>query len=133
MMVCEYYSHVIHIVSNVCANLSPKCDPLFALLAAFPGGTITGAPKIRSMEIIEELEFSRRGPYTGSMGYFSDSGILDMNILIRTYLLSKNKGCIRVGAGIVSDSDPEREYLETLHKGEALVEALIEESCHMSI
>jgi anthranilate/para-aminobenzoate synthase component I len=89
----------------------------------FPGGTITGVPKIRCMEIIEELEPVRRGPYTGSMGYLSWSGDLDFNILIRTLVMKNAGGYLQVGAGIVADSDPTREYEETIHKAQAFFSA----------
>ncbi|MBM4123536.1 MAG: anthranilate synthase component I family protein [Nitrospira sp.] len=123
-MVVERYSHVSHIVSNVTGVLRDDVDGLDLIQAVFPGGTITGVPKIRCMEIIEELEPVRRGPYTGSMGYLSWSGDLDLNILIRTLCLAGNRGYLQVGAGIVADSDPAREYEETLFKAEALLKAL---------
>lgn len=94
------------------------------LRAVFPGGTITGVPKIRCMEIIDELEPVRRGPYTGSMGYLSWSGDLDFNIIIRTLVLLEGQGYLQVGAGIVADSDPAKEYEETLHKAESFFQAL---------
>lgn len=123
-MVLERYSHVCHIVSNVTGELRDGVDGLDLIRAVFPGGTITGVPKVRCMEIIEELEPVRRGPYTGSLGYLSWSGDLDLNILIRTLLLTGGRGYLQVGAGIVADSDPGREYEETLYKAEALLEAL---------
>ena len=95
-------------------------DAFDLIQAMFPGGTITGAPKIRCMEILDELEPTTRGPYTGSLGYLSLSGDLDLNILIRSVIVKGTRGYIQVGAGIVADSIPEREYEETLLKAEAL-------------
>ena len=92
--------------------------------AVFPGGTITGVPKVRCMEIVDELEPVRRGPYTGSLGYLSWSGDMDLNILIRTLVLANDCGFLQVGAGIVADSDPQREYEETLLKAEAIFQTL---------
>jgi len=123
-MVIERYSHVSHIVSNIRGTLREGLDAFDLIPAVFPGGTITGVPKIRCMEIIEQLEPVRRGPYTGSLGYLSWSGDLDLNIIIRTLVLTKGRGYLQVGAGIVADSDPTREYEETLFKAEALVKAL---------
>ncbi len=128
MMKIERYSHVIHIVSKITGRLQKGKDSLDVLQAMFPGGTITGCPKIRCMEIIDELEPVRRGLYTGSIGYLGFNGDLDLNIVIRTLVLQKNKGTLQVGAGIVHDSDPACEYEETLHKGEALVQALVQAS-----
>lgn len=124
LMTLEKYSHVIHIVSNVVGRLGKDKDRFDLLRAMFPGGTITGCPKIRCMEIIDELEPCQRGLYTGSIGYLDFNGNMDLNIVIRTIVLRKNKGYLQVGAGIVHDSKPEAEYKETLAKGEALVEAL---------
>lgn len=123
-MAIERYSHVMHIVSNIAGELRPDRDGLDAIRALFPGGTITGVPKIRCMELIEALEPVRRGPYTGSLGYISWAGELDLNILIRTLVLAREHAYLQVGAGIVADSDPGREYEETLFKAEALLEAL---------
>ncbi|MGH7166247.1 MAG: anthranilate synthase component I family protein, partial [Nitrospiraceae bacterium] len=120
----ERYSHVSHIVSNVTGELHDKFDGFHLIRAVFPGGTVTGVPKIRCMEIIERLEPVRRGPYTGSLGYLSWSGDLDLNIIIRTMVLTGGRGYLQVGAGIVADSDPAREYDETLYKAEALFHAL---------
>jgi anthranilate/para-aminobenzoate synthase component I len=92
--------------------------------AVFPGGTITGVPKVRCMEIIDELEPVRRGPYTGSLGYLGFSGVMDMNIIIRTFVVKDGHAYVQAGAGIVADSDPEREYYETLKKAEALIASL---------
>jgi para-aminobenzoate synthetase component 1 len=125
-MVVERYSHVSHLVSNVAGELRDGLDGFDLLRAVFPGGTITGVPKIRCMQIIDSLEPVRRGPYTGSLGYLSWSGDLDLNIVIRTLALKGGRGFVQVGAGIVADSDPAREYEETLYKAEALIEALKE-------
>jgi anthranilate/para-aminobenzoate synthase component I len=124
IMVVEDYSHVIHIVSNVRGKLAPGKDAFDLVRAVFPGGTITGVPKVRCMEIIDELEPVARGLYTGSIGYFSNSGDMDMNIIIRTFVVKDGIAYLQVGAGIVADSDPEAEYRETLEKAEALKKAL---------
>ncbi|MBI1977361.1 MAG: anthranilate synthase component I family protein [Candidatus Omnitrophica bacterium] len=124
LMTLEPYSHVVHIVSNVVGQLKKGYDRFDLLRAVFPGGTITGCPKIRSMEIIEELEPFKRHLYTGSIGYLDFKGDMDLNIVIRSLILYQNKGYLQVGAGIVYDSDPEAEYWETLHKGKALIDAL---------
>ncbi|MGQ0693965.1 MAG: anthranilate synthase component I family protein [Nitrospiraceae bacterium] len=123
LMTLEQYSHVNHLVSHVAGTLKNSVTGFDLLRAIFPGGTITGAPKIRCMEIIEELEPVRRGPYTGSMGYLSWSGDLDFNILIRTLVIRNGKGYLQVGAGIVADSEPAREYEETIHKAQAFLSA----------
>ena len=123
-MTIEQYSHVAHLVSEVEGTLRPACSTPDLIRSVFPGGTITGAPKIRCMEIIEELEPVRRGPYTGSLGYVSWTGDVDFNILIRTMVLTQQRAYLQVGAGIVADSDPRREYQETLYKAQALFEAL---------
>jgi para-aminobenzoate synthetase component 1 len=124
MMVVEDYSHVIHIVSNVRGELLAGRDAFDLVRAVFPGGTITGVPKVRCMEIIDELEPVARGPYTGSIGYISNAGDMDLNIIIRTFVIKDGRAHVQVGAGIVADSDPEREYFETLQKAEALKKAL---------
>jgi anthranilate/para-aminobenzoate synthase component I len=124
LMITEDCSHVIHIVSNVRGNLAEEKDCFDAIKAAFPGGTITGVPKVRCMEIIDDLEPVCRGPYTGSMGYISFSGNMDLNIIIRTFVIRGEMAYVQAGAGIVADSDPEREYYETLKKAEALVKTL---------
>jgi aminodeoxychorismate synthase component I len=123
-MSIEEYSHVSHLVSHISGQLRAEVTGLGLLRAVFPGGTITGVPKIRCMEIIDELEPVRRGPYTGSMGYLSWSGDLDFNIVIRTLVLHKKQGYLQVGAGIVADSDPAKEYEETMHKAQAFLSAL---------
>lgn len=120
-MVVERYSHVMHLVSNVLGELKENYDSIDLLESMFPGGTITGAPKIRSMEIIEELEPTRRGFYTGSLGYIDYSGNMDFNIIIRSFIEKENKVHFQVGAGIVYDSIPEREYKETINKGRAMI------------
>jgi para-aminobenzoate synthetase component I len=120
----EQYSHVSHLVSHISGRLRTDVTGFDLLRAVFPGGTITGVPKIRCMEIIDELEPVRRGPYTGSMGYLSWSGDLDFNIIIRTLVLHEGQGYLQVGAGIVADSDPAKEYEETMHKAQAFLSAL---------
>jgi len=123
-MTVERYSHVAHLVSDVSGTLRSSCTAQDLIKAVFPGGTITGVPKIRCMEIIEELEPVRRGPYTGSIGYLSWTGDIDLNIIIRTLLLSQDRAYLQVGAGIVADSQPQLEYEETLQKAQALFQAL---------
>ncbi|MCJ7561115.1 anthranilate synthase component I [Candidatus Bathyarchaeota archaeon] len=118
------YSHVQHIVSQVVGDLKEDCECYDALRAVFPAGTVSGAPKVRAMEIIEELEPTRRGPYAGAVGYFSYNGNADFAITIRTLFADKDKAYIQAGAGIVADSSPEREWFETDHKAEALMKAL---------
>ncbi len=120
----ERYSHVMHIVSNVQARLRDGLDWLDLLRATFPAGTLSGAPKVRAMEIIDELETLRRGPYGGCVGYIDYSGNMDTAIAIRTLLVKDGEIFLRSGAGIVADSDPESEYQETVSKGRALVEAI---------
>ncbi|MBD1831452.1 anthranilate synthase component I [Cyanobacteria bacterium FACHB-472] len=124
----ERYSHVMHLVSNVIGTISPNYDTVDLIRALFPGGTITGCPKVRCMEIIEELEPLRRSLFYGSCGYLDWRGHLDLNILIRTLLYTQcdNKAVVygQVGAGIVADSDPEREWHESLYKAQALLAAL---------
>ncbi|QJD85885.1 anthranilate synthase component I family protein [Cohnella herbarum] len=124
LMTVERYSHVMHLVSQVEARLAAGKDALDVLAAVFPGGTITGAPKIRTMEIIEELEPTRRGPYTGSMGWIDYSGNMEFNIIIRTIAVQDGICHIQAGAGIVIDSDPEREFRESLSKAKALWKAV---------
>jgi anthranilate synthase component 1 len=124
LMVIESYAHVHHIVSNVRGRLRDDADPIDALTAVFPGGTITGCPKVRCMEIIAELEREGRGFYTGSMGYLCRDGDLDMNILIRSMLLDGDNISFRTGAGIVADSVPEKELDETSDKARGLLLAI---------
>jgi anthranilate synthase component 1 len=124
LMVIESYAHVHHIVSNVRGQLRDHVSPVDAVRAVFPGGTITGCPKVRCMEIIAELEETGRGFYTGSMGYLGTDGSLDLNILIRSMLLQGAKFSLRTGAGIVADSEPEREVAETEDKARGLLLAL---------
>jgi len=122
--VIERYSHVMHIVSDVKGELAEDQTSVDALMRCFPAGTVSGAPKIRAMEIIDELEPTKRGPYAGAVGYFDFSGNMDTCIVIRTMMVSDSKVYIQAGAGIVADSDPEKEYVETKNKAGALVEAL---------
>lgn len=124
MMEVERYSHVMHIVSQVEGRVRPGSDAFDLLRAVFPAGTLSGAPKVRAMEIIEELEGTRRGPYGGAVGYFSYDGSMDTCITIRSLLMLGDRVYLQVGAGLVADSDPTREYEETLNKGKALAEAI---------
>ena len=124
LMVVESYAHVHHIVSNVRGTLTPGAGPVEAMAAVFPGGTITGCPKVRCMEIIAELEGRGRGFYTGSMGYLDRSGDMDLNILIRSMLLHGRRFSFRTGAGIVADSEPEREVRETADKARGMLVAV---------
>jgi len=123
-MSVERYSHVMHLVSSVQGVLAPGVSAFDAFKACFPAGTVSGAPKIRAMEIINELEPSRRGPYAGAVGYWGYNGNLDMAITIRTITFYRGFASIQAGAGIVADSVPEREYLETLNKAKALLQTL---------
>jgi para-aminobenzoate synthetase component I len=120
----ERYSHVIHLVSDIRGRLAAGKTWRDVLQASFPGGTITGCPKLRCMELIHQLEPQRRGPYCGSLGWIGFNGDMTLNILIRTLFLDKGRLCFPTGAGIVSDSDPAREYQETLHKARAMLDAL---------
>ncbi len=124
MMVLESYAHVHHIVSNVRGTLRPDVTPGQSIAAVFPGGTITGCPKVRCMEIISDLEVSARGAYTGSFGYLNRDGSMDLNILIRTMVKHGNKLTFRAGAGIVADSIPVAELDETRAKAKGLLKAL---------
>jgi len=124
LMSVEKYSHVQHIVSNIESELRPDCDAFDALRSCFPAGTVTGAPKIRAMEIISELEKAPRGPYGGAVGYFDFTGNMDFAITIRSIVVSGNRASIQAGAGIVADSVPEREFAETEHKLGATLRAL---------
>lgn len=120
----ERYTTVHHLVSTVVGRLRPGLGPVDLLRAAWPGGSITGAPKLRAMEIIAELEPTRRGVYTGSLGYFSFGGAMDTSIAIRTFVVKRGRAFFQAGGGIVADSDPEREYEETLHKARGMLAAL---------
>jgi anthranilate synthase component 1 len=120
----ERYSHVMHIVSSVSGRLREGCDAIDVLRACFPAGTLTGAPKVRAMEIIEELEPERRGLYGGAVGYLDFHGDMDMCIAIRTLLVQDGQIHVQAGGGVVADSDPDREYQETLHKAGALIQAI---------
>jgi anthranilate synthase component I len=124
LMVIERYSHVMHIVSDVTGELRPDMDAYELMRATFPAGTVSGAPKIRAMEIIAELEKSRRGPYAGAVGYFSFNGNLDSCITIRTLILDEGKAYVQAGAGIVADSDPQKEYEETQNKARGMFKAV---------
>ena len=124
LMTIESYTHVHHIVSNVSGVLRAEVTPIGALRAVFPGGTITGCPKFRCMQLIAELEGEGRGAYTGSLGYLTPTGQLDLNILIRTMTLAGKRLTLRAGAGIVADSDPQRELEETRAKARGLLVAL---------
>lgn len=124
LMIIEKYSHVQHIVSDVVGALKKGKDCFDVLRACFPAGTVTGAPKIRAMEIIDELEPVKRGPYAGCVGYFSFSGNLDTCITIRTIIIKDGVAYIQAGAGIVADSDPEKEYQETVNKAKAMFKAI---------
>ncbi|NLF03359.1 MAG: anthranilate synthase component I [Anaerolineales bacterium] len=124
MMAVERYSHVMHIVSRVLGELKPDHDAFDLLQATFPAGTVSGAPKVRAMEIIAELERQRRGPYAGAVGYFGYSGNMDTCIAIRTIVMQGDVAHVQAGAGIVADSEPAREYQETLHKARALAQAV---------
>ena len=121
--VIERYSHVMHIVSNVEGRLDPAHDPVDALMAGFPAGTVSGAPKVRAMEVIDELECSKRGPYAGCVGYFSADGEMDTAIVLRTALVKDGQMHIQAGAGVVYDSIPENEQQECINKAKALVRA----------
>jgi anthranilate synthase component 1 len=124
LMNVERYSHVMHLVSHVQGKLRADLSQFDALRSCFPAGTVSGAPKIRAMEIIAELEKEKRGPYAGAVGYFDFSGNLDTAITIRTIIIKNNIGYIQAGAGIVADSIPEREYQESLNKAQALLTAI---------
>jgi len=124
LMHVERYSHVMHIVSNVTGQLDDSKTSYDVLRACFPAGTVSGAPKIRAMQIIDELEPTRRGPYAGAVGYFSFSGNMDMCINIRTVVVKNHRAFIQAGAGIVADSNPEHEYEETCNKAQAMFKAV---------
>ena len=124
VMAIERYSHVMHITSNVCGKLKPQTTAFDSLRACLPAGTVSGAPKIRAMEIIDELEPNKRGPYAGAVGYIDFSGTMDTCIALRTIVLAKGKAFIQSGAGIVADSLPEKEFEETLNKAKGLIVAI---------
>ncbi|NII10321.1 aminodeoxychorismate synthase component I [Oleiagrimonas sp. C23AA] len=124
LMIVESYAHVHHIVSNVRGRLAPGMSPIDAIRATFPGGTITGCPKVRCMQIIAELEGEGRGAYTGALGYLDRRGHMDLNILIRTLAVNGREVSWRAGAGIVVDSDADKELAETRHKARGLLRAL---------
>ena len=126
LMEIKRFSHVQHIVSHVVGNLAPENDIFDAFQAVFPAGTVSGAPKVRAMEVINELETESRGPYAGAVGYFSYNGCCDFAIAIRSIFIKDNKGFIQSGAGIVSDSIAENEFKETEHKAGAMLQALKE-------
>jgi len=119
----EKYSHVMHIVSNVEGKISPEKTAFEALMAGFPAGTVSGAPKIRAMQIIDELENTKRGIYAGGIGYITPDGEMDTCIALRTGIISNNKLFVQAGGGIVYDSDPNKEYEETVNKAKALFNA----------
>jgi para-aminobenzoate synthetase component 1 len=123
-MAIESFAHVHHMVSTITGELTERVDPIDVIKATFPGGSITGAPKVRAMEIIEEMEPTKRGVYTGSIGYIGFNGKMDLNIAIRTMVVRGGKAYFSVGGGIVADSDPEAEYQETLDKARGMMEAL---------
>jgi anthranilate synthase component 1 len=126
LMQIKRFSHVQHIITHVVGNLAPENDMFDAFKAVFPAGTVSGAPKVRAMEIIDELETEARGPYAGAVGYFSFNGCCDFAIAIRSIFINGNKGFVQSGAGIVSDSVAENEFKETEHKAGAMLQALKE-------
>jgi anthranilate synthase component 1 len=119
----ERYSHVMHLVSNVEGRIRPDLDAVDALIAGFPAGTLSGAPKIRAMEIIDELEKEKRGIYAGAVGYFAANGSMDTCIVLRTAILKDGVMYVQAGGGVVADSDPEAEFQETVNKAKALMAA----------
>ena len=123
-MKVKQFSHVQHMVTHVIGKLDKRYDMFDAFKAVFPAGTVSGAPKVRAMEIIEELEPQSRGPYAGAVGYFSFNGCCDFAIAIRSIFFDGEKGFVQSGAGIVSDSIPENEFKETEHKADAMITAL---------
>jgi anthranilate synthase component 1 len=124
VMVIERYSHVMHITSNVSGQLAEGKDCFDALRSCLPAGTVSGAPKVRAMQIIDELEPHRRGPYAGAVGYVDFAGNMDTCIALRTMVIQGNKAYVQAGAGIVADSDPTSEYQETLNKARGLLKAI---------
>jgi anthranilate synthase component I len=125
-MTIEHYSHVMHLVTNVSGQLRQDVSPFEALRAGFPAGTVSGAPKIRAMEIISELEGEQRGVYAGAVGYFSHSGNQETAIALRTMVIKNGRAYVQAGGGVVADSDPSNEYQESLNKAKALLRALDE-------
>jgi anthranilate synthase component 1 len=124
LMVVEFYSHVMHISSNVQGTLRQELSAMDAFRACLPAGTVSGAPKVRAMEIIDELEPTKRGPYAGAVGYFDYRGNMDTCITLRTMVIKDHRVYIQAGAGLVADSDPESEYQETVNKAKALLAAI---------
>ena len=124
VMVIERYSHVMHITSNVTGQLTDDRDAFDALAACLPAGTVSGAPKVRAMQVIDELEPHRRGPYAGAVGYIDFAGNMDTCIALRTIVIQDGVAYVQAGAGIVADSVPEREYEETLNKARGLLKAI---------
>jgi len=124
VMVIERYSHVMHITSNVTGRLAEGKDAFDALQACLPAGTVSGAPKVRAMQIIDEIEPQRRGPYAGAVGYIDYAGNMDTCIALRTIVVANGMAYVQAGAGIVADSDPTAEYQETLNKARGLLKAI---------
>jgi len=121
--IIEKYSQLMHIVSNVTGKLKKSITPIEALMSGFPAGTVSGAPKIRAMQIIDELEKDMRGIYSGGIGYITPGGDMDTCIVLRTGIIKNNKLYVQAGGGIVYDSDPELEYIETVNKAKAVLNA----------
>jgi anthranilate synthase component 1 len=128
----ERYSHVMHLVSNVEGRIRPGCDAVDALIAGFPAGTLSGAPKVRAMEIIDELEKEKRGVYAGAVGYFAANGTMDTCIVLRTAIVKDGVMYVQAGGGVVADSDPEAEFQETVNKAKALMAAAEEATRYAS-
>ena len=128
--IIEYYSHVMHIASNVEGDLDPTFDAIDALLAGFPAGTVSGAPKVRAMEIIDKLEPVKRGVYAGCIGYFGSDGDMDTCIALRTAVIKDETLYVQAGCGVVADSNPVSEYQETVNKAQALLRAAKEAVCY---
>jgi anthranilate synthase component 1 len=124
LMIVERYSHVLHLVSEIVANLDKKIDPIDLLKAVFPAGTLSGAPKVKAMQIISELEPTARGLYAGAIGYIGFDNTINMAMTIRTLIMKDQTIHLQVGAGIVHDSDPEKEFQETINKGAALLKVV---------
>jgi anthranilate synthase component 1 len=130
LMVIERYSHVMHIVSGVSGKVRPGVGPVDVLRATFPHGTVSGAPKVAAMKIIDQLEPVARGPYAGAVGYLDFSGNVDTAICLRTVVISEDQAWVQAGAGIVADSDPKAEYAETMNKAAAAL-AAVEMAAHV--